>query len=325
MSPAGGEERAAMRVGVVGAGRHATNSLYPALRPAGLELVAVATNHREQAEAAARAFGGSAGYGSVADMVGGEDLDGVIVCLPPATYVDVVVPLLAAGLPVFCEKPGGGSVADLVTIEAAAAEAGQPVMVGYMKRFAPAYRAAKERIGADGFGPVTSVHAQFLMGPGFGSFTNYVIDNPVHHLDLLRWVGGDVADVHVVARSHDDNRHALALALEFESGAVGTAQFTTTYSWNHEGESLEVVGMGPSVRVANVDTVTYREPGQPAQVSRPSYTVPLPANMTPTTMGFVPELGHFRQVVQDGVACDSDVTSARRTLELAERILAAAG
>jgi hypothetical protein len=45
--------------------------------------------------------------------------------------------------------------------------------------------------------------------------------------------------------------------------------------------------------------------------------------MTGTVMGFDPELEHFSAVVVDGVSCMSDATSALRTLELAERLLAA--
>jgi hypothetical protein len=55
-------------------------------------------------------------------------------------------------------------------------------------------------------------------------------------------------------------------------------------------------------------------------VWRPNYTVPLAANMTGATMGFVPELEHFRLVVEEGVSCRSDMASAAATLELTTTI-----
>ena len=298
------------------------SSLYPALRPAGLELVGVASRHAEGASTSALAFGAGpgAGFDTVGALLAATEPAGVIVCVPAAAYRDVVLECVAGGVPVFCEKPGAASSAELAEIEAAAA-GGVPVMVGYMKRFAPAYRRAVELVAADEFGPVTSVHAQFLMGPGFGSIAGYVIDNPVHMLDMLRAVAGEVVDVNVFATTNGTDRHAIALGCTFENGAVGTAQFTTTFNWDHEGERLDVVGTGASVTVTNVDTVTYRPAGGAAIVERPTYTVPLDRNFTGTTMGFVPELAHFKAVVTEGVPCLSDVASARRTLDLAERVL----
>ena len=261
------------------------------------------------------------GFEGVGALLAASKPGGVIVCVPAVAYRDVVLECIAAGVPVFCEKPGAATVTELQEIETAAAAAGVPVMVGYMKRFAPAYRRAIEMVSADAFGPVTSVHAQFLMGPGFGSFAGYVIDNPVHMLDMLRAVAGEVAEVHAYASTNDSDRHALAVSLRFESGAIGTAQFATTFNWDHEGERLDVVGIGASVTVSNVDTVTHRPAGGPATVDRPTYTVPLDRNFTGTTMGFVPELAHFKAVVSEGARCLSDVSSARRTLELADRVL----
>ena len=308
-----------MRIGFVGCGRHATTSIYPALRPAGLELTAVCARSLDHARATAETWGAEP-FDDVDTMLASGALDALLVAVPPDAYRDVVLAGLAAGLPVFTEKPGGSSSEDLGAIEAASADAGLPVMVGYMKRFAPAYRHTLERTRAAEFGPVTSLHAKFVMGPGFGSLHGYVIDNPVHALDLLRLFGGEVERLEAGVRTVDEQRHAVSVLLHFESGAVGTAQLGTTASFFQENESLEVFGVEHGVEVRNVDTVTYRPPAGPVEQLRPTYTVPLPPNSTATSMGFVPELQHFAAVVGEGVPCESDVASARRTLKLAERL-----
>jgi predicted dehydrogenase len=258
-------------------------------------------------------------------MLGSEDVDAAVVVVPPDAYRDVVVACLEAGLPVFTEKPGAGSVAALSDIENASARTGLPVMVGYMKRFAPAYRRALEFVRSPEFGRVTSVHARFLMGAGFRTLREYVIDNPVHVLDLMRAFAGEVDDLHAKLLSLDDRRHAIAVSMRFGSGAVGTAQLCTTASWFQENESLEVVGVEHAVAVTNVDTMTYRPPRGETLVLRPNYTVPLPQTATGTTTGFVGELEHFRAVVTEHVPCESDAASARRTLEVAERVLVGVG
>jgi hypothetical protein len=42
--------------------------------------------------------------------------------------------------------------------------------------------------------------------------------------------------------------------------------------------------------------------------------------MTGATMGFVPELVHFREVVTEHAASESDIASAAATLALTDRI-----
>jgi predicted dehydrogenase len=311
-----------MRVGFVGVGRHATNALYPSLRPAGLDLVATCATSLTRAQAHADAFGAKSAFDNVEQMLDATNLDGVVACVPPDAYAKVVLPCLARGIPVLTEKPAGASVEQIEQIEQASLKTGVAVMVGYMKRFARGYDLAHRRIDSPDFGRVTSLHAKFVMGPGFDSLRNYLIDNPVHMLDLLRFFGGEVATVEARVLTLDKTRHAVSLLLTFESGAVGTAQLGTTASFFQDNELLEIIGEGHSLTVANVDTLTVRPPTGLVEVDRPTYTVPLKSNFTGDVMGFVPELEHFREVVMQGVPCRSDVTSARRTLALAEEVWA---
>lgn len=315
-----------MRIGFVGCGRHATTSLYPALRPAGLELVATCANRLANAERTARWFGAEQAYDDVGEMLSRDDLDGVVIVTPSSAYRDLAVQALDAGLPVFTEKPGATSTDDLEAIEQAARSAELPAMVGYMKRFGRAYRAAKRFVDEDRFGRVTNVHVKFLVGPGhFPTLRSYLFDNPVHAIDLLRFFGGDIADIESRSLTLAAESHSLSVLVQFESGAVGTAQLGTTGSFSQENELLEVVGEGHSVTVANVDTVVCRSPQGPARVDRPTYTVPLKENLTGDVMGFVPELQHFKAVVLEGAACESDITSAKKTLQVIEWIWSQVG
>jgi predicted dehydrogenase len=109
------------------------------------------------------------------------------------------------------------------------------------------------------------------------------------------------------------------------SGAVCTFNLCTTASWNQRNEYVEIYGDGHAVCVENVDTCIYRPPERPEQVWRPNYTVAVPASSSPTTMGFVPELQHFRQVALGRANSASDMISAAATLALAERLCEFAG
>jgi hypothetical protein len=77
------------------------------------------------------------------------------------------------------------------------------------------------------------------------------------------------------------------------------------------------------VIVDNVDTCVYRVPGEGERRWVPNYTVPNPSTSSLTVTGFVGALKHFVDVARQRTPCRSDLASALRTTELAERVLAA--
>jgi predicted dehydrogenase len=307
-----------MRVGVVGCGRHATSVLLPALIHLGFD-VAVCSPRLSRAQAAAARFGARNAYDDLAKMTRSEDLEAVVACVPPQAYGTVIRQCVEARLPIFAEKPGASGAAEAGDLAARSADAGVPVMVGYMKRFAPAYARARAVMAQPGFGAPSLATFTFVMGDMGVDFESYLVDNPVHHLDLARHLLGELHDLHVTRGRSRGGRHALTVAARADSGAVVSLQLGSTGSWRQHNESVEVFGEGSSVLVDNVDTCVLRPPDGPEQRWTPNYTVPDEENSTLTTMGFGPELTHFRDVVR-GAACQSDMASAARTLALVEEV-----
>lgn len=315
-----------MRVGVVGAGRHANNALLPAIVESGLELAAVCARTPERAQAAAFRWGASRHHTSVEDMLTVGDLDGVVVAVPAPAYGAVIARCVQARLPVFCEKPAGESASELHRLAQSAAAAECEVVVGYMKRFAPAYRRARDLIDAPPFGTPSLAHFTFAMGQFDGyaeDLRHYLIDNPVHMIDLARYLVGDLSEISALLNVVPGFGLAVTLVARAGSGAVCTFDFCTTAAFEHRGEYVEVYGRGHAVQVDNVDTCVYRPAEGPAQAWRPNYTLPLLANSGLTTMGFVPALEHFRDVASGAVANQSTLESAAKTLETTERLWAA--
>src|SRR5205814_193111 len=141
---------------------------------------------------------------------------------------------------------------------------------------------------------------------------------PVQHFDLARYFWGELSDVQVARGSGKE--YTLVATASSESGAVVSIRANTTGSWEQRNEAVEIFGEGHSLFVDNLDTCTWRPPERPERVWRPNYTVPVAANMTGATTGFVTELEHFRDVVRDGIECDSDIASAAATLALTSTI-----
>ncbi|HEX8080498.1 MAG TPA: Gfo/Idh/MocA family oxidoreductase [Jatrophihabitans sp.] len=314
-----------MRIGVIGCGRHATSVLHPALVHLGFDLAAICARRLSSAQAAAAKFGGGVAYDDPAEMIRRENLEAVVACVPPQVYGRVIRQCVEARLPVFAEKPGAGGTVEASELAAFSADAGVPVMVGYMKRFAPAYRRARAAMADPLFGAPSLATFTFVMGDMGIDFDSYLVDNPVHHLDLARYLLGELYDLHVTRGRSNGGRHALTVAARTDSGAVVSLQLGSTGSWQQHNESVEVFGAGSSVLIDNMDTCVLRPLEGPEQRWSPNYTIPHEANSTFTTMGFGPELTHFRDVVRGAEKCESDIASAARTLALIEEIRAQLG
>ena len=143
------------RIGIVGVGQHAVTAILPALPAAGLRLVATCARHRGRAAAVGRRFGASEAYDDVAQMLNQIELDAAVVVVPPDQCGSVIRCCLANRVPVFVEKPPVNDAAEADDLAAQAADAGVPVMVGYMKRFAAAYQRASLIIASETFGDLT--------------------------------------------------------------------------------------------------------------------------------------------------------------------------
>ena len=141
-----------LRVGIIGASAArgwAKESHVPAVQQlAGLALTAVAAGSQPSAEAAARAFGAQAGYGSAEDLIGDPDVDLVAVAVKVPDHLELVLGALAAGKHVYCEWPLGCDLAETEELAAAARSAGVHAPSDCRPASNPAARRAKTLIAA---------------------------------------------------------------------------------------------------------------------------------------------------------------------------------
>ena len=64
-----------------------------------------------------------------------------------------------------------------------------------------------------------------------------------HHLDLARYLGGEVKELSLYHQRNGDGI-ALAISLHFESGAVGTLQLNSNRIWWRNYDRIEITGEG---------------------------------------------------------------------------------
>jgi predicted dehydrogenase len=207
-----------VRVGVVGLQYAAATHLpvYAALAREGLvELVAVATAHRETAEAAAREHGVPRAHVGFEALCADPGVDLVDVATRPSRHRPMVEAALAAGKHVLCEAPLAPSVADAEALADAAARAGAVAAVDMQSRFWPGtaelrrlvrdgYVGRVDNVAVSAFYPTFTTAAAIRSSGWCADAAHGASSLRVHGLhtaDLLRWVFGEITDVRgLVAR-----------------------------------------------------------------------------------------------------------------------------
>jgi predicted dehydrogenase len=314
--------RPPLRVAVVGAGAHAQDVIIPTLPAAGLVAVAVCARRLEHARTVAARFGIPAAHDSVEAACGAADA--VLAAVPVDAFEPVLTTAIEARTPVFAEKPAAPSAAAARRLHALAQERGVPVLVGYMKRFAPAYQRLRESVGAPGFGTPSLVHVRWAMGPFANGrpLDDWVVENAVHGIDLARHVAGDLQDLDVAVSGRPGEHVVLARAVTAAGTAV-SLQLCTTGPWWHDNELVEVFGTGTAARVENATTLVLRDNDGPERRWSPNFTIPAPRNLTGELLGFAGALRAFAQLARDGGPSPCDLEDAARTLDVAEAIVRA--
>lgn len=118
------------RIGVVGIGWWATVNHIPTIAACPqADIVAICDLDIDRMQKAGAAFGITAQYADVNEMLAAENLDGVMISTPHTVHTVPAVAALKAGAHVLVEKPMATSAADGRAIAAAAKSAGKQVLV----------------------------------------------------------------------------------------------------------------------------------------------------------------------------------------------------
>lgn len=235
------------RLALAGAGRMGRMHLSAI---AGSDLVTIAAVADPDPVTAA-AVTGVPVFASLDAMLGSADLDGVLIATPTSLHLETAGQVLAAGLPVLCEKPCGltaeqaGQCADL------AAAAGLPLQVAYWRRFVPALAALRRRLLLGGeLGEVLAVNCyQWDAAPPPQAFRDdsggIFADMGVHEFDQVRWLTGQefgpvmVAATRAATPSGDPDCAQLVAELD-----GGSTALISLGRWHPVGDTCRVEVFG---------------------------------------------------------------------------------
>jgi UDP-N-acetylglucosamine 3-dehydrogenase len=109
-----------------------------ALRGSSDEVVAsYASRDRSKAELFRRRYDGARAYGDYASALADDDIDAVVVAVPPAYHLELSLAALEAGKHVLVEKPAYPLSVEFETVRKARDEAGRVVLVGENDHYKP--------------------------------------------------------------------------------------------------------------------------------------------------------------------------------------------
>ncbi|WGW12209.1 Gfo/Idh/MocA family oxidoreductase [Saxibacter everestensis] len=285
----------------------------------------------EAARAAGERYGVPSGT-RLADALA-EDVDAVLVIVPPEFHADVAVEAMAAGKHVLIEKPLAHSYPDGLRIVEAARTSGVTAMVSQNYRFSRAARTVQRLVREDVIGRVRQVFIDYHKNPPFEGF-RLVMDEPlivdamVHHLDQMRGILG-IEPALVRARSWNpawsrftgnssavvDVRTADGATIAY-SGSWSSLGPQTSWDgdWNIQGDKGAIIWRNNSIEIhfaSLFDTVFLPGAREESGVLHVDLDV-VEAEDRPGT------LAAFADSIVDGTAPETDVEDNLKSLSLVQ-------
>jgi myo-inositol 2-dehydrogenase/D-chiro-inositol 1-dehydrogenase len=258
-----------LRVGVIGTGmigldhiRRMTTVL------SGVRVTAVTDVNADAAATAAAAIGATV-HASGEELIADPAVDAVVVCSWGPTHEQYVLASIAAGKPVFCEKPlATTEEACLRIVEAEVAHGSRLVQVGYMRRYDGAYRALKRVLDAGEIGAPLMMHCAHRNAsvPSFYEKESAITDTAVHEIDMVRWMFGSeitAARVLIPRRSKNggDLQDPLFLILELANGVLVDVEISVNIRYGYDIRG-EILGEDGTAALGELSPVTVRRAGQ---------------------------------------------------------------
>ncbi|MFN8606483.1 MAG: Gfo/Idh/MocA family oxidoreductase [Vulcanimicrobiota bacterium] len=307
------------------------------------ELVAVCDVVAEAAQKMASAYNARAYYSLEALLAQESDLDVASICTPNGLHARHSIQALGAGCHVLVEKPMAITSKDCGEMIKAAERANRRLFAIKQNRFNPPVAAVKEALDQGILGKVHSFQLSCFWNRNPDYYANSwkgtreldggtLFTQFSHFVDLLYWMLGDVNRAYALTGNfaHQDIiefEDTGAVILEFDSGCIGTINYTVnSYRKNMEG-SLTLFAENGTVKIGgqylneleyqNIKDFTFKD---------------LPEGNKPNNYGnYVGSMSNHDkvyenlvQVLENRSAISTNSFEALKTVEIIEKIYRAA-
>ena len=260
---------APIRLALFGAGRIGQVHAHNISANPDVELVVIADPFIDGARRLAEATGAQA-VSSPEEVFARDDIDGVLIGSPTSTHVDLITRAVQKGLPALCEKPIDLDIETVRACRDAIGDKASKVMLGFNRRFDPAFSAIQQRVAAGEIGNLEQVviisrdpapaPRDYIAGSG-GIFR----DMTIHDLDMARFFVPEI--VEVTASGSNVFSDEIAEFEDFDSAVVtlrgSNGELVNIVNSRHcaygYDQRLEAFGAEGMLEARNISPTTVRK------------------------------------------------------------------
>lgn len=237
----------------------------------GAEVVAVSDINVEGAKAAVARLGLNAEvYADGHDVVNAANVDAVLVTSWDPTHEEYTLAAIAAGKPVFCEKPLAMTAEGCRRVVDAEIKFGKRlVQVGFMRPYDAGYRALKKVIVDGEIGEPLMLHCAHRNPTVPENYTTdmAITNTLIHELDVLRWLTEDdyksvqVVFPRVTSKAHAQLKDPQIVLFETRKGIRIDVEIFVNCAYGYDIQ-CEVVGEEGIAKLPEPSAVQMRKNAQ---------------------------------------------------------------
>jgi len=232
-----------VRFGIMGCGMIASYHADAILEIEGARLVGVFDSNREALEKFCEKYDVQ-GYESQEMLLGAEDIDVICICLPSGLHYEIAIACTEYKKHVVVEKPMALNVQQCNEIIRSAEKNGVFITVISQLRYSASMEILKKAVDDRALGKIVLAdicmryyrsEAYYAQSKWRGTWKmdggGALMNQGIHGIDLLQYVMGKVVCVQAISKTllHSiETEDTLVAILEFENGAIGTVQATTS-------------------------------------------------------------------------------------------------
>lgn len=259
----------------LGMGKHHCRSITEAR---GARLVAVCDQDEERMSSMVEKYG-CKGYTSYAELLKNDEIQVVNIAVESGKHAQFAIQAADAGKHMIVEKPADITPARIDQMIAATKDAKVKVGCIFQSRLDPVNKAIKSAIDTGRLGRLIGVHGhlpwyrkQSYYEGAHGSWKGTwdldgggsLMNQGVHTVDLIQWLGGGVASVMGMfgVFGHDIEAEDQTVALlKFKNGALGTI-YTTTCCYPGLDQLITIYGASGSIMKDASKLIAWKMQGE---------------------------------------------------------------
>jgi myo-inositol 2-dehydrogenase/D-chiro-inositol 1-dehydrogenase len=322
-----------LKIAVLGCGRigrmHAENiAVHPRATLAGVFDV-----HRPAADDVGGKLGVTV-FDSAETVFFSKDVDAVLIATSTPTHADFIEKAVAAGKPILCEKPIDLSLARVQQCAQAIGSTRVPIMLGFVRRFDPGHRAARDAVRA---GDIGDLHQVVITSrdPGmppvaYSEASGGIFrDMTIHDFDMARFllgeevtevsaVGSRLVDPALMQRLNDYDTVTVVLKTASGKQCIINNSRQAVYGYDQRVEVLGTKGMVVSENRRPNMTTLHRSDFTGKGAPLLNFFIDRYAE------AFMAEIGAFVDAIEAGRAPEVGFEDGRQALILAEAAIKSA-